>query len=86
MWRSVVLLERLELAVRLVGPDVAVALFLLEVVGGVAAEVADLDPGLFHPLVDDSHEVLATLLGQRRDVEPDDRAVDVRASARCRSW
>ena len=35
-------------------PTVAVALFLLELVGGVAAEVADLDPGLLHPLVDDS--------------------------------
>ena len=62
---------------RLVGPDDPVPLFLLELVGGVAAQVADLDPGLLHPLVDDSDEVLATLLGEWRDVEPDDRPVDV---------
>ena len=77
MCRSVVFWRRLELAMRLVRPDLAVPLLLLEVVGGVAAQVADLDPGLFHPLVDDSDEVLATFLGQRRDVEPDDRPVDV---------
>ena len=58
----------LELAMRLVGADAAVALLLLELVGGLAAEIADLDPGLLHPLVDDPHDVLATLLGQRRDV------------------
>ena len=58
-------------------PTIAVALFLLELVGRIAAEVADLDPGLLHPLVDDPDEVLATLLGERRDVEPHDRAVDV---------
>ena len=69
----------------LVGADAAVALFLLELVGGLATEVADLDPRLLHPLVDDPDDVLATLLGQRRDVEPHDRAVDVAASARCRS-
>ena len=63
---------------RLVGADVAVALFLLELIGGVATQVPYLDARFFHPLVDDSHEVLATLLGERRDVQPDDRAVDVR--------
>src|SRR5262245_31157177 len=62
---------------RLVGPDGPVALFLLELVGGVAADVPDLDPGLLHPLVDDLDEVLATIFGERRDVQPDDGPVDV---------
>src|SRR4029079_1363431 len=71
-------LQRLELAVRIVGPDGPVALLFLEGIGGVAAKIADLDLGLFHPLVDDSHDVLATFLGQRRDIQPDDGAVHVR--------
>src|SRR4051812_46836355 len=62
---------------RLVGADAAVPLFLLQIVGGVPTEVADLDPGLLHPLVDVSDEVLPALLGQRRDVQPDDRTLDV---------
>ena len=62
---------------RLVGPDLAVALVALEVIGGVTPQVADLDSGLFHPLVDAPDDVLATLLGERRNVEADDRPVDV---------
>jgi len=48
---------------------------------GLTAEVADLHPGLFHPLVDGLDDVLATLLGQGRDVETDDGAVHVRRQA-----
>src|SRR5687767_2881894 len=72
------LLERVVPAVRLVGAELPVALFLLERVRGIPSDVADLDACFFHPLVDDSDEVLATILGQRRDVEPDDGPVDVR--------
>ena len=73
---------RSELAARLVGADVAVLLPALRIVlGRLAAMVADLDARLFHALVDDLDEVLATLLGERRDVEADDRAVDVRHQA-----
>ena len=86
MWRSVVFWSMSSWRWASSAPTVAVALLLLEVVGGVAAEVADLDARLFHALVDDLDEVLATFLGQRRDVQADDRAVDVRASGRCRSW
>ena len=68
-------------AAGLVGAERAVALLLLEVVVGLAAQVADLDPGLFHPLVDGLDDVLATLLGERRDVEADHGAVDVRHEA-----
>src|SRR4029079_8463912 len=74
-------LELVELSTSLVGTHRAVTLLLLEVVGGVAAEVADLDAGLLHPLVDASDEVPATLFGERRDVQPDDRPVDVRHEA-----
>ena len=72
-------LELLEEPVALVGADLAVLLELLEVVGRVAPEVADLDPRLLHALVDLAHEVVPPLLGQRRDVQANDRAVDVRA-------
>jgi hypothetical protein len=40
--------------------------------------VADLDPCFLHALVDEFDQVPATLLGQRRDIEPHDRSVDVR--------
>ena len=62
----------------LVGPDVTVLLFALERIGGLASQVADLDARLFHALVDDWDDLLATLLGQRRDVQADDGAVDLR--------
>ena len=65
----------------LVGADLAVLLELLEVIGRVPPEVADLDPRLLHALVDLAHEVVPPLLGERRDVQPDDGAVDVRREA-----
>src|SRR3954447_17893821 len=46
------LLEVVELTVRLVGPDRSVALFLFELVGRVAAQVADLDLSFLHPPMD----------------------------------
>src|SRR5262245_64588829 len=72
------LLELVEELVPLVRPELPVLLGLLEVVRGVTSEVADLDPRLLHPLVDLAHEVVPPLLGQGRDVEPHDMAVDVR--------
>ena len=76
MWRSVSS-GALDLAVRLVGPDVAVALLLLERGrwrrGGCCGSRRAPLPCACGRL----DEVLATLLGQRRDVQPDDRAVDV---------
>ena len=48
-----------------------------ELIERLAAMVADLDARLFHPLVDELDQVLAALLGERRDVEAHDRAVDV---------
>ena len=50
-----------------------------------ASEVADLDPCFFDPLVDGLDDLPATILGERRDVEADDGAVDVRRAGRCRS-
>jgi len=81
MWRIGRLLERVEEAMLLVGAELTVALELLELVRGVAADVPDLDPGFFHALVDDADDVVSALLGQDRDVEPDDRAVDIRGQA-----
>src|SRR5207247_11370920 len=60
-----------SLAVRLVGAHQAVALLLLQRVGGFAAKVADLDARLFHALVDDPDQVPATLFREGREVETD---------------
>src|SRR5262249_41082082 len=70
-------LDALLLAVRLVAADLAVALLALDLVGCLAPVVADLDPRFLHALVDDFDQVLATLLGQRRNVQAHDGAVDV---------
>ena len=71
-------LELLQLTARLVCPDRAGMLFLLELFRVLAAETSDLNPCLLHPLVDLLDQILAALLGQGRDVEPDGRAVVVR--------
>src|SRR4051794_15189521 len=42
-------LQVLDFAMRRVGADDSVALFLLDGIAGLAAEVADLDARLFHP-------------------------------------
>src|SRR6476469_3506715 len=71
------LLEQILLAPAFVGRYFAVLLRLLDLVANVAAMVADLDPRFFHALVDEFDQVLATLLGQRRDVEAYRGSVDV---------
>src|SRR5574340_896180 len=71
-------LERLEGAPPFVGLDRAVLLPLADLVGRLPTMVADLDPGLLHALVDTPHEVPPPLLGEGRDVQPDDVPVDVR--------
>ena len=53
-------------------------LFLLELVGCVAAEIANLYPSLFHAPMDLLHQILPALFGERRDIEAHDRAVHVR--------
>src|SRR4029453_16780372 len=50
------------------------------------ADVANLDAGLFHALVDDPDEVFAALLGERRDVQPDDPPVDVLGGPHLAVW
>ena len=75
------LLQQLHLAPLLVRADVAIAQRLLDLVGHVASVVADLDPPFLHALVDELDQVPATLLCERRDVEPHDGPVDVRRQA-----
>ena len=76
--RSVSFWSGVELAMALVGAEVAVPLFALEEVGALATQVADLDPGLLHALVDEADDVAASLLGQGRDVQAHHGTVDVR--------
>ena len=71
------LLDRLELAVRLVRADVAGLLTLADRIDLVATMVANLDLGLFHTLVDLLDQILAALLGQGWDVEPHHRSIHV---------
>ena len=47
--------------------DLAVLLERLELVAGVAADVAHRDPALLGPVLHDLHELLAPLLGELRE-------------------
>ena len=69
-------------AVQVVGSDLAVLLELLQLRDRVAAHVAQRDPALLGELADDLDEILAALLGELRDGEPDDLAVVRRGSPR----
>ena len=53
----------------------------LEVLARVAAEVAHGDAAVLGHVLDDLDVLLAALLGERREVEPDDRAVVARVDA-----
>ena len=75
------LLQGVHLAACLVGAHVTFALGFLDLIGRFTPMVADLDACLFHALVDEPDELPATLLGQRRDVQPHDRAIYVRDEA-----
>src|SRR5664279_3977177 len=75
------LLELVQVAVRRVAAQAAVPLFLLQGVAGIPAMVADLDLGLLHPAMNDLDDVAPALLGEGRDIEPDDRAIDVRGES-----
>ena len=54
-------------ALDLVGADRLLLVGVLELLAGVAAEVADLDPALLGLVPDDLHQLLAALLGERRE-------------------
>src|SRR5262249_15230388 len=75
------LLDPFLLPARLVAADRAIALLVLHLVRGLATVIADLDARLFHALMDDLDQVLATLLGERWDVEAHHGAVDIRHQA-----
>src|SRR4051794_14162969 len=62
-------------AALLVLADLALLAQLAQVVHDVAADVADLDPALLRDVVRDLDELLAALLGQRRDRQADEVAV-----------
>src|SRR5688572_14650783 len=59
-------------------------LFRAHLLVRVAAQRTDLDAALFDLLVQHLHQILAALLGERRDVEADDRPVGVRREAEVR--
>src|SRR5947209_5715848 len=70
--------ELLQLGLRpvlLVAADLALLLQLAQVVHDVAADVADGDPALLRDPAHDTGEVVAALLGELGDDEPDDLAV-----------
>src|SRR5688572_4609203 len=69
------LLQPVLCAPLLVVTDVSVADELLEIVHDVAPDVADRDPSLLGEVADDLDELLAALLGQRRDGQADQLAV-----------
>src|SRR4051794_21189245 len=69
------LLERFLGAVLVVAADVALLLELAQVVHDVAAYVAHGHATVLGDAADDSHHVLAPLLGELRDLQPDHRAV-----------
>src|SRR4051794_8059724 len=75
------LLQRLFRAVLVVGARLAGVAQLLEVVHDVAADVAQRDLALLGEPAHDLDELLAPLLGQLREDEPDERAVVVRREA-----
>ena len=66
------LLELLLGPLELVGGDLAGLLERLEVLAGVAADVAHGDPAVLGHVLDDLHVLLAALLGERGEVEADD--------------
>src|ERR671924_683453 len=66
------LLDSLFRPMLFVGPD---ALLLFEVVDDVAADVSNGDPPFLRDLARDLDELLAPLLGELRDRQPDDLAV-----------
>src|SRR5574338_629390 len=74
-------LQGVQLAPLLVLREVAVAQCALEVIGGLAPMVADLDAGLLGPATNLLDHLPAPLLGERRDVEPHHRSVHVRDEA-----
>ena len=68
-------------AALLVLADLALLLQLAQVVHAVAADVAHRDAALLGEAVDDLHQLLAALLGQLGDREPDQVAVVGRRQA-----
>ena len=70
--------------VHVVGAGVSVLLELLQVVHGVAADVARGDAALLGHVPNLLHELLAPLLGELRDREADDLAVVGRRQAEIR--
>jgi len=62
---------------RLVAADLARLLLLADGIDRVAPVIADLDLGLFHAPVNLLDQVLATLLGQGRDIQSHHGAVSV---------
>src|SRR6266508_3032707 len=71
-------------ALHLVGRHGRALLFRAHLVVRVATEGADLDAPLFDLLVQLLDHVLASFLGERRDVEADDRAIGVRRESQVR--
>ena len=76
------LLHFVEAAPLVVFGDLVVLEQLLQPVVGVAADLADAVAAFFGVLVHELRELLAALLGQRRDRDADDLAVVGRDSAR----
>src|SRR5688500_15533736 len=74
---------RLE-ALHVVCRHAGALLFRAHLLVRVAAQRTDLDAALFDLLVQHLHQILAALLGERRDVEADDRAVGIRREAEVR--
>jgi hypothetical protein len=62
----------------LVDPDSPVGIPRLQCRKRLVADRPELDPGALHPRGDERDDLLAALLAQRRDIEPDRTAVDRR--------
>ena len=77
-WSWVIFSSSFSAAFQLVGGDLPVALRSLQVLAGVAAQVAHRDPALLGHVLDDLDVLPPALLGERREREPDDGAVVAR--------
>ena len=69
------------IAPRLIRSDLAITLTPADLIGRLPAVIPYLYARLLHALVDELDQLLAAVFRQRRDIEPDDRPVDIRDEA-----